>query len=300
MRQRKKLNILAIYAFIILYTGCKVQGPPANGGSSNSNRQQGAPYYVATKESVPNINRYKARLLFEDALTKCEGHFHYYKKWANAQWDSELRSISPPKISETGAYFEMQPTNTYLPENQKHIRKYNIDFATIQIPVLEYGPRKGAQITFQIPVPKWEGFYLLGANYDESKQLLDALFILKNLDQKAEDQKELESFKPIALQYRSLTTKPPLNEEARKYLVQATNATEEKRYMDGIDLLEKALTVDPAYPLAHFNRALLWAQVSMYGAAVLEMKKYLMLVPDAKDARASQDKIYEWEGKLTK
>jgi hypothetical protein len=26
------------------------------------------------------------------------------------------------------------------------------------------------------------------------------------------------------------------------------------------------------------------------------MKKYLMLIPDAADARAAQDKIYEWEG----
>jgi hypothetical protein len=26
------------------------------------------------------------------------------------------------------------------------------------------------------------------------------------------------------------------------------------------------------------------------------MKKYLMLVPDAADARAAQDRIYEWEG----
>jgi len=83
-------------------------------------------------------------------------------------------------------------------------------------------------------------------------------------------------------------------------LVQATTATEEKRYTDAIDLLGKAINVDPAYPQAHFNRALLWAQVNIYKAAILEMKKYLMLVPDAPDARASQDKIYEWEGKLNK
>jgi len=28
------------------------------------------------------------------------------------------------------------------------------------------------------------------------------------------------------------------------------------------------------------------------------MKKYLMLMPDAEDARAAQDKIYEWELKM--
>jgi hypothetical protein len=28
------------------------------------------------------------------------------------------------------------------------------------------------------------------------------------------------------------------------------------------------------------------------------MKKYLMLVPEAEDARAAQDKIYEWEAEI--
>jgi len=30
------------------------------------------------------------------------------------------------------------------------------------------------------------------------------------------------------------------------------------------------------------------------------MKKYLMLVPDAEDARGAQDKIYEWEAWIQK
>jgi hypothetical protein len=28
------------------------------------------------------------------------------------------------------------------------------------------------------------------------------------------------------------------------------------------------------------------------------MQKYLFLVPDASDARAAQDKIYEWQGEI--
>jgi hypothetical protein len=31
--------------------------------------------------------------------------------------------------------------------------------------------------------------------------------------------------------------------------------------------------------------------------AVAEMNRYLVLVPDAPNASAAQDKIYEWEGK---
>ncbi len=41
--------------------------------------------------------------------------------------------------------------------------------------------------------------------------------------------------------------------------------------------------------------ALLSAQMKWFNSAIPYMKQYLMLVPDAKDARKAQDKIYEWE-----
>jgi hypothetical protein len=41
--------------------------------------------------------------------------------------------------------------------------------------------------------------------------------------------------------------------------------------------------------------ALLSAQMKRFNSAISYMKQYLMLVPDAKDARSAQDKIYEWE-----
>ncbi len=61
----------------------------------------------------------------------------------------------------------------------------------------------------------------------------------------------------------------------------------------------KAIEVDQtAYPAAYSNLALLSAQIDNYEAAIYYLKKYLMLEPE--DARAAQDKIYEWEGKLGK
>lgn len=41
--------------------------------------------------------------------------------------------------------------------------------------------------------------------------------------------------------------------------------------------------------------ALLYAQIHRFNMAISFMKKYLILEPDAKDARSAQDKIYEWE-----
>jgi len=150
---------------------------------------------------------------------------------------------------------------------------------------------------------KQERLYIINSGMDTCKHIANLLFLLKNKSiatQEKEDQKELEHFKSIAQQYQSLVVKPELHEDARKYLVQATTATEEKQYEEAIDLLGKAIAVDGVYPQAHFNAALLWAQVTIYEAAILEMKKYLMLAPDATDARAAQDKIYEWERKIIK
>jgi hypothetical protein len=41
--------------------------------------------------------------------------------------------------------------------------------------------------------------------------------------------------------------------------------------------------------------ALLFAQQNRFKSAINYMKQYLMLVPDAPDARSAQDKIYEWK-----
>lgn len=52
--------------------------------------------------------------------------------------------------------------------------------------------------------------------------------------------------------------------------------------------------------MAHKNQpvALVLAEVERYAEAIREMKKYLMLAPDAPNARAAQDRIYAWEGKV--
>jgi hypothetical protein len=54
--------------------------------------------------------------------------------------------------------------------------------------------------------------------------------------------------------------------------------------------------VAPWWPEGYFNRALILGETGRYRKAVEEMRKYLMIVPGAPDAREAQDKIYEWEG----
>jgi len=46
--------------------------------------------------------------------------------------------------------------------------------------------------------------------------------------------------------------------------------------------------------------ALLSAQLGRYRQAIAHMNQYLLLEPEARDARSAQDKIYEWEALLGK
>ena len=137
-----------------------------------------------------------------------------------------------------------------------------------------------------------------------TKELADYLlyfqhYSIQNVKQRCDSLITL--FKPIVEQYRELKVKPIVSEEQRKYIVQANSFNEQKLYGKAIELNEKAIEVDQtSYPPAYTNLALLSAQVKDFQKAIYYMTKYLMLVPEAEDARSCQDKIYVWEAMMQK
>ncbi|MBI3777669.1 MAG: ankyrin repeat domain-containing protein [Gammaproteobacteria bacterium] len=109
---------------------------------------------------------------------------------------------------------------------------------------------------------------------------------------------EKAKFEQAVQMYRTASTKPVFPEEARKYKVQAEAAVRDRQFKQAADAYRKALDVAPWWPEGYFNRALVLSEIGDYKAAVREMKRYLILVPNAANARAAQDKIYDWEGKV--
>jgi formylglycine-generating enzyme required for sulfatase activity len=104
-----------------------------------------------------------------------------------------------------------------------------------------------------------------------------------------------DPFLGVVAAYRAANPKPQLSEEARKFKVQAEFAVQNKEFDKAAELYGKALDIAPWWPAGHFNRALILGEIKKYRVAMNEMKRYLLLVPDAPDARAAQDKIYQWE-----
>jgi tetratricopeptide (TPR) repeat protein len=130
------------------------------------------------------------------------------------------------------------------------------------------------------------------------KRIANAIFVLKQASESVEsDPQEEANFAKTAREYRAMAVKPGLPEEARRLSVQAEDAVQDKNLDDAADLSEQAIHVAPWWPAGHFNYAVILSETGDYGHAVREMKRYLLLVPDAPDAQAVQNYIYKWERK---
>lgn len=102
-------------------------------------------------------------------------------------------------------------------------------------------------------------------------------------------------FQKVVARYHASSGKLAIPETVRMYEVQAEDAIKHERFRDAADLYESALEVAPWWPEGHYNRALILGQIKDYAHAVVEMERYLALVPHASNARAVQDQIYVWE-----
>ncbi len=158
---------------------------------------------------------------------------------------------------------------------------------------------KGQELTFA-PGTKMDNF--------ESKSLkrkFDRITFSSGVLETAKTNAETEvnslaeaAFAEVARSYRAAAVKPTLPEEARKFKVQAEYAFNKKEFDGAVMRYQAALDKAPWWPEGHFNRALILSELSRYREAIVEMKKYLTLVPEAPDVRAAQDRIYQWESEL--
>lgn len=110
-------------------------------------------------------------------------------------------------------------------------------------------------------------------------------------------EKTLELINIVAQAANNHQGKPILPEDVRRYGVQAISLVEQKRYDDAVMAYAQAMELAPWWSAAHFDQALILASQNQFTQAIPGMKRYLLLAPGAGNARAAQDKIYEWESK---
>lgn len=131
-----------------------------------------------------------------------------------------------------------------------------------------------------------------------SKQFMNAIFALSRFARQREKAyagfvEEFEKSLPVYL--AKIASNVELPEEARKYKVQAEGAVRAKDFSTASGNFMNAISLAPWSPSLYFNRALVSGELGEYKLATIYMKCYLKLAPEAPNARAAQDKIYEWE-----
>ena len=197
---------------------------------------------------------------------------------------------------------EITHSRTWSNENDATFSWFFNELLSSKI-VVEFAPRDSRGIPpYAIILPGLVATFRTN-NLSNAQKLADALFFLQQQakNEVDEENKKLAHFESVAAEYRSLKIKPRMSEEQRRFVVQADALNQQKEYIKAIERYQKAIEINPtSYPGAYFNLALLSAQTKGFRSAIFYMKHYLLLEPDAKDARTAQDKIYEWEFMLKK
>lgn len=254
------------------------------------------------------VNLLVATLALIELLTGCASYVPTETAALRAMRPEEARRIidevagqgfmyfpgAHPPHEVSGVWATQDGVNFVIKGKQMSCRYSSIE------PTVYYGPNIGRDI---VSFGKKCGFGIAFNEGEAARRLADALFSLKSRAEgmfglAPEDPSVQVAFQEAVRYYRSQSVKPQLPEEARKYLIQAEAGAKEKQYHEAVDLYGKALKVAPWWPTGYFNRGILLGQEGMYPEAIRDMQRYLELEPEARDARAAKDKIYEWERKV--
>lgn len=138
----------------------------------------------------------------------------------------------------------------------------------------------------------------VGGRKERKINLVKALYVLSRhaIQTKKDNDKYFENFANSLSGYREkIASNVELPEEAYKYKIQAEGAVREKNFHSANSYFKNAIDVAPWWPIGYFNRALVLGELGEYKLAMRFMNCYLQLAPDAPNARAAQNKIYDWE-----
>jgi len=139
--------------------------------------------------------------------------------------------------------------------------------------------------------------YLGWRTLNDAKTFIDAFEAMKyyssNHIMVDDNTVAFNDFQDKAKVWQTLSPKPALPEEARRFRVLADDAVQNKEFEKAADFYEQGLTIDPMWPAGQFNAAMIYKELHFYAMAVMHMKRYLALKPE--DTEKYRDQIYIWE-----
>jgi len=209
-----------------------------------------------------------------------------------------IKSVGPITIGGSWAFSALKETPS---ANESRLRlefvdgsTYDCRYADTTAPVVNH--KMFAQPPTGVTVMAGGTAINIWNSEEGSKSWVGAWRILaKGVPQQSDEDKA--AFDKVVQDFRASSPRPVLSEEARMFKVQAARAVKDQNLWEAAKKFRQALEIAPWWPEGHYNLALISAELGLFKYATQSMERYLQLAPDASDARAARDKIYEWKGK---
>ena len=161
----------------------------------------------------------------------------------------------------------------------------------------------GARLAFRA---KGSNFTLIWDDVENEQRTVDALSrVLYDtlhghmLPWSASPAEESANFQQKADAWRAFATKPEVSEEVYKDRLLAEDALKSRDLSGAATHYEAGVASDPTWAQGWYNVALVYAELNDYLDAADCMKRYIILLPNAPDARAAKDNIILWEAKAS-
>jgi tetratricopeptide (TPR) repeat protein len=106
----------------------------------------------------------------------------------------------------------------------------------------------------------------------------------------------LEKFKRTCESWQSSPT--PMPDEAKHHKDLAEAALRENNLDKAGDEYFEALKIYPCWPEGQYGLANILGDTGWYSGAIAHMRYYLVLVPNAPDAQAANNKMSDWRGRM--
>jgi tetratricopeptide (TPR) repeat protein len=142
---------------------------------------------------------------------------------------------------------------------------------------------------------------LWGGSQEDAIAFADAINAMKYYSSGrllADDAAAFAGFQQKAWAWRALSQKPALPEEVQRFKVLAEDAFQNKEFEKAVDYYAQGLAIEPLWPAGQLNAALFYGELHLYGQAVMHMKRYLELCPDATDAKKCRNQMWIWQEKI--
>ncbi len=126
---------------------------------------------------------------------------------------------------------------------------------------------------------------------ETAQEIADAFFVLS----RPRVPQDAATDAPFLASIEAARTAGDRSEAQRRAQVQAEALLHENRLAEVVQLYREALQASPDWAQGHYNLALVLGTLEFHPEAITEMRRYLLLAPNAADARAATDQIYTWE-----